>query len=143
MHVIAALVWCGVVAARPMAMPCPMGGHGEGHEAAAHSGHIGTSADASADASHGHHVGMINASPAGLGATPESPRTPAPKEHSCDCLGHCCAVLATRPGASAPVVAFVEHAVEPPAPHVEVRYIAAWTDFVLPFAIAPPVSART
>jgi hypothetical protein len=130
LNALAALVWCGVVAARPVAAPCPMGGHGTSHSAAAVSGsHAdhGTNAAPHSDASH--HA--------------PAPDSSTPQHHSCDCLAHCCASAAAPAPTLSLILAFpaIESVVASPA--APTRYVAGWTDFVLPFAAAPPVSDRT
>ncbi|MEQ1692498.1 MAG: hypothetical protein ABMA00_14510 [Gemmatimonas sp.] len=129
LNALAALVWCGVVAARPVAAPCPMGGHGTAHSAPAVSNSHAT------HAAHGVPTGTSHHTPA-----PSDSSTPL---HSCDCLAHCCAsALAPTPSLSA-ILAFPAIDSEAPSPVAQTHYIAAWTDFVLPFAAAPPVSVRT
>lgn len=129
MQLIMTMVWCGVVAARPMALPCPVGGHGAHQTEATHAPSV--SAPADAHSAHGHH---------GAPATPTPAPTHAPA-HQCDCLGHCCSTALAMPATTPAISSIVEQAMPatPSAPNA--RVAAAWTDFVLPFAIAPPVSA--
>lgn len=64
--------------------------------------------------------------------------------HLCTCLGACCgASAATRPGLATLVLqpAVPTPRVAPGRPSHE--YVAAWVDFVLPFATAPPRPAST
>ena len=62
-----------------------------------------------------------------------------PAGHACTCLGACCAAVAVLPVRPAPVtLAVVERASVAPTGRPEHEYVAAWVDFVLPFATAPP-----
>ena len=136
MNALAALVWCGIVAARPVAAPCPMGGHGERHRDV-------PGAPSLTHGSHGQPVGAVGANEANPVTTKGSPIDSESSQHACDCLAHCCAPAAALPQAFADVVAPIERDVKTAAPIAPTHYVAAWVDFVLPFSIAPPVSART
>ncbi|MBL0173039.1 MAG: hypothetical protein IPP90_20565 [Gemmatimonadaceae bacterium] len=137
MNALAALVWCGIVAARPVAMPCPMGGHGAAHQAV--QGGVSTAAHVM----HGQQADMAHEGMGTPDAAPAVPGNPDNPRHTCDCLAHCCASVAALPGVVAPLVAIVEAAAEPSNPQAQTSYVSVRGDFVLPFAIAPPVSART
>jgi hypothetical protein len=136
LHAVMALVWCGIVVARPLAMPCPTGGHGTHGPVASAPG-----PEAIAASAHDAHAAHAAHGPTSS-ATHEAPAQDAPA-HSCDCLGHCCATAVVLP----PVFPASDLATSTrarPAFAVDgISFVAAWTDFVLPFAIAPPVSART
>lgn len=121
-------VWFALVVAEPAALhACPM------HSAAEPST---SSADAS-QAAHGGHAGH---------AAPSADRQagdhrPADDAHVCTCLGDCSGtVVASVPTATtAPVVPVRLTAVTLGRPQHE--FVAAWADFVLPFATAPPAPA--
>ena len=125
MHAIMALVWCGAVAARPMTLPCPMGGHGAGHDATVIS-HVG----------HTQHTGVGTAKHA-----PTEQPADAPLSHPCDCLGHCCATAVVAPLADSHIVAVIEPPVGVWYPTSATTPRDTRTPFVLPLAMAPP--ART
>lgn len=60
-------------------------------------------------------------------------------QHGCTCLGACCTAVAVLPTPPTPVtLAMVEEAVLIPTGRPDHEYVAAWVDFVLPFATAPP-----
>jgi hypothetical protein len=144
-----ALVWCGIVAARPVALPCPTGGHGAHTQASG--APLPPAATASApSASHGAHDAHAGHRPAAApssiseqpDATPHGPTHDAPA-HTCDCLGHCCAT-AVLPLHVFPISHVASAAIDRPTFIVSRSgFVPEWIDFVLPFAIAPPVSART
>lgn len=61
------------------------------------------------------------------------------KGHCCTCLGACCAAVAALPAGSPPLTFAVrERVAVAPTGRPEHEYVAAWVDFVLPFATAPP-----
>ena len=126
LNALAALVWCGTVAARPVAVSCPMGGHGSAQHSA--------TAESESHAAHGAPVATPHHAPE---------RAPDSLPHSCDCLAHCCAsVVAPTPTLTATLAVSVGDS-DAASPVAQTPYVAVWTDFVLPFAVAPPVSART
>ncbi len=101
---------------------CPM--HDGGGAAAVH--------EMAAMVQPGEHGGV------GAGHAPHSGRPAA--AHLCTCLGACCAAVAVLPVGPAPVaVAVVERATVVFTGRPEHEYVAAWVDFVLPFATAPPL----
>jgi hypothetical protein len=60
--------------------------------------------------------------------------------HACSCPGPCCATALTPLPPHAPQLADIALVVVPRAARPDHEYVAAWTDFVLPFATAPPRS---
>lgn len=138
MQLVITMVWCGVIAARPIALPCPVGGHG------AHSTSSGHAVSGHAEEMVGHEMAghdMAGHEMSGhqMPAAPDSP-TPA---HQCDCLGHCCSTAAALPAPAPGLVTVAEAHRSPPPSEPHARPTPAWRDFVLPFAIAPPVSAHS
>jgi hypothetical protein len=134
-HAFLGLVWCGTVAARPVALPCPMGGHGREHA------HVATAQPPSSHASvaaHGHH--HVAAVQVESGPTDAAPAVPAPAApaHSCDCLAHCCASAVAAPAQFAQTIATAERHNDSAPLRAQSEHVAAWVDFVLPYAIAPP-----
>ena len=144
-----ALVWCGIVAARPVALPFPTGGHGAHTQASAAPRPSTTTASApsASQGLHDAHAGhRLAATPSSISEQPDtSPHGPphdAPA-HTCDCLGHCCAT-AVHPPHVFPISHVASAAIDRPTFIVSRSgFDPEWIDFVLPFAIAPPVSART
>jgi hypothetical protein len=76
-----------------------------------------------------------------LGSPAPTDSLPAP--HTCDCLGHCCATAVALPALSSTTVTVEAVRVRPLPMVARTSYVAIRVDFVLPFAIAPPVSDRT
>ena len=71
------------------------------------------------------------------GSTPRSGRPAV--AHVCTCLGACCAAVAVLPSGPAAIsVVSVGRAAVVFTGRPEHEYVAAWVDFVLPFATAPP-----
>lgn len=144
-----ALVWCGIVAARPVALPCPMGGHG-GHAQApgvskpsAHTPSESRVSRAVLDAHAGHLLAAAVPTVAEHGAPATHGPSPDAPVHTCDCLGHCCA-SAVVPRHVFPISHVASAEIDRPTFIVSRSgFDPEWIDFVLPFAIAPPVSART
>ncbi len=99
--------------------------------AAASSAHAHEAASAPSAHAHGaHHAAPTASLPA---------EHDAPGSHDCDCIGQCCpsaiaaVALPETPSVSVRFVASVD------APtHPTHQRVAAWVDFVLPFATAPP-----
>ena len=62
--------------------------------------------------------------------------------HRCTCDGACCAPIAAPAAVDPVVLTLGAHArpVVPTAARSDGEYVAAWVDFVLPFATAPPVA---
>jgi hypothetical protein len=60
--------------------------------------------------------------------------------HTCTCPGPCCASAVTPLPAAAALPALAVLVVVPRAARPEHEYVAAWVDFVLPYATAPPSS---
>ncbi len=157
MQAVMALVWCSFIAARPAVLSCPSGGHGAEH-GMAHGAMQGMSAPAespidvngSALTSAAHaasvheesapHAHMAHTAPATT-SDGQGERSPAP--HPCDCLGHCCAIVAMPQQPAAVVLRVVERVGQVSLPQEHPALVTRWVDFVLPFAIAPPVSVRT
>lgn len=114
-------VWFVAVAADvPGVHTCAM--HGAGHSGAA--------------AAMMAHAGAHHAVPTHHGAPDGAGRA------ACSCLGHCCgaASLAARP-VGGPLLATDTHIAAPMPGRPYHEYVAAWVDFVLPFATAPPARA--
>jgi hypothetical protein len=113
-------VWFGIVGLEPAALGvCPM------HNPTA--GATATMADA--HAGHASHVMGGEHAPADHHA------------HHCTCPGSCCSVaVLSVPVAGSHAVFVAQIATERPSPTLPT--LANWTDFVLPFATAPP-SATT
>ncbi len=85
---------------------------------------------------------MVMAGAPGGHADHEAGRRHGPAGHCCTCLGACCAAVAVLPvHPSVDVVATTEWTFVPPTARPEHEYVAAWVDFVLPFATAPPEAA--
>jgi hypothetical protein len=115
-------VWFALVTVEPAALhACPM--HSGGHAGArAHADSEGQQAD------HAGHQAVAGA-----------PDSQAPSSgHSCTCLGDCSGTLVARvpEGHVALVALLAPPKVAPGRPQHE--FVAAWVDFVLPFATAPP-----
>ena len=144
-HALMMVVWCGVVAARAVAMPCPTGGHGLHGQLPATP--IPSALPASAHHGQGAHAGhqlwdSSSAVSEHAHSSPHGPTQDAPA-HSCDCLGHCCATAVVLPPVF-PIGTIASPAIARPTFVVSRSvFVAEWIDFVLPFAIAPPVSAHT
>jgi hypothetical protein len=125
-------VWLGVFLAEPAwlhACPVHSGGAAGGHATARAAAAAGTQSARLAGAT-SHHADEGHHAPA-----------PDGRAHQCTCPGACCAVsppalpaVTVRPTLEATVVT-----VDRGRPEHE--YVAAWVDFVLPFATAPPAPA--
>lgn len=121
-------VWFALVMVEPSPLhSCPM--HSGGHAAI-------DAATATSAAGHGAH-GVAAEHSAGR-AVPETPAQP--RGHVCTCLGDCSGSVAARaPEAHTALVSLTRPTrVTPGRPQHE--YVAAWVDFVLPFATAPPAT---
>jgi hypothetical protein len=136
MRAVMALILFAFVTARPASLPCPMGTH-SGTHSGAHSAAHGLQSR-SPDV----HASMAGMMAHGSGVSSDTPAQKAPVSHGCDCLSHCCvtAILTIAHvtiGQSALLLTAHE-------PHEArgTRLAREWTDFLLPFAIAPPVSTR-
>lgn len=122
-------LWFALVMVEPAALhSCPMHSQGHAHVAA------GDPAAAHGEASHGTLDGA---------AVDRHPVPSHPGAKVCTCLGDCSGSLAARlPDAHVAVAALTRLTqVVPGRPQHE--YVAAWVDFVLPFATAPPALLAT
>jgi hypothetical protein len=138
-----ALFWCASVGARPMLSACPMGAQhaaaGATHGGGAHGPH-GAQHDAQHDALHAAHAShAANASLAEQDA-PEPSEGPATGGHPCDCLSQCCAATVLVPAPDSSRLLTAERFARAETPHWSDTFVPGWTDFVLPFATAPPAS---
>ena len=128
-------LWFALIMVEPAALhACPT--HSGGHAAAPR-------ADGAPQASHagshaGSHVGAGHAVHAA--DAPPAPRHAPSGDHACTCLGDCAGGTAARvpTGPVARLALVTPTQVAPGRPQHE--YVAAWGDFVLPFATAPPVA---
>lgn len=108
------------------------------HTCAMHGG--GPTPGVAATVGHGTHA--HGASHGGSHASAHDPAPARDAGHVCTCLGACCAAVGAPPPAQ-PAVADAApltpaRARAPGRPAHE--YVAAWVDFVLPFATAPPAA---
>jgi hypothetical protein len=108
------------------------------------------------DAEHAHHADLTgHAHHADLtdpvhhaNETGPAHQAPEPPSHdpasSCDCVGTCCPATPLAPRSPATLnlatIRVVDSAVPGRPAHA---VVAAWVDFVLPFATAPPVAVRS
>lgn len=117
-------IWFGVFFAEPAWLhACPVHAPGGEHGAAPAAGTA--AGEAVGDAAH--HAAMGHDAPA-----------PADAGHQCSCPGACCAVSAPALPVvtEQPILDALVAVTDPGRPAHE--YVAAWVDFVLPFATAPP-----
>lgn len=90
---------------------------------------------ATADALQPAHVSHGAASDHGL--SPVAPEPPA-SSHDCTCLGHCCSAGPIGVPGSAVALTIVIAEARSDSSRPRKDHVAAWADFVLPFATAPP-----
>lgn len=131
-----------------------MGGHGTalgtalGNEhGTVHSTAHGATHDTPAAGStvrHHEHGGMAgrDEGPSATPTLPDNPVHPA-TPHTCDCLAHCCATSLALKDAHAPAISIVVVTPDTWRATTQTGHTRAWVDYVLPFAMAPPVSVHT
>jgi len=129
--------WIAVLLAEPAALhACAMHsgamharGAGAAAHGASHAAHAPAAAAGSHDADHRTHAAEEALTPG----------TSAPDGRAaCTCLGHCSSTTPLVLGALAPDLASLLPTLLHPG-RLAHEYVAAWVDFVLPFATAPPL----
>lgn len=132
--------WIAVVMAEPAAL----------HRCAMHAGATsatGAARSAPHAAPHAAHAPVAASGAQGVGHQHDAPESASPDDASapdgraaCTCLGHCSGTAPLVLGPLAPDLRASLVSALPRPYRATHEYLAAWIDFVLPFATAPPVA---
>jgi len=136
MRVFVMLAWFGMVHASTTVAPCPMGANAGAK--AMHSAHAG---DVMEHSPTGHHHGAATTSEKSVDGHRTVPSDRSTLPNDCDCLSHCCAAPTIYETVATEVaVAITVELTTSPTRHTG-SAVSAWVDFMLPYAIAPPLRA--